>query len=116
MAAQAPRAKKARNDDLDERDSATVYAATEHASSGALVTVRIVPPRRFIFDTHTSYYSLHVLQDMEVYRSLHAESVNEPAQFWSRMARENLLWFRDFGESMLVKHELLCCQACGHTT
>jgi len=36
------------------------------------------------------------LKDIDAYKELYEESIKKPHQFWGRMARENLSWFRDF--------------------
>ena len=36
------------------------------------------------------------LKDIDAYKALYEESIKQPQQFWGRMARENLSWFRDF--------------------
>lgn len=40
------------------------------------------------------------IQGVEQYNEMYEKSINDPQNFWGDLARENLLWFRDFDQTL----------------
>ncbi|EGZ23423.1 acetyl-CoA synthetase [Phytophthora sojae] len=58
--------------------------------------------------TSTGVYPVNVdvakrahIQSLEQYEAMHKRSLEDPDGFWGELARENLLWFRDFDETVV---------------
>lgn len=81
--------------------AAAVSPDSDHLVSGNAAHAWCEAGRTFGVPECLAKGSSHIAS-MAQYAALYEESIAKPQQFWSRMARDNLTWFRDFTEVYVV--------------